>query len=194
MNDTQISFQGNVGGNVTVRQAGDAPVATFRVATTPRHFQRSTGTWIDGDTQWYTVHAWRTLAANCEVSLRRGDPVVELLGGLESAHGRESVSPAEGWRHTTCAAWGWRHTTCAAPHSLSPAARVAGGLSSAAMVGGGLTRRRAGSPSGSSRRGPRPSRRARSGRRRGQLRRRGRAARASPRRRCAASRGAGARR
>lgn len=76
MNDTQISFQGNVGGNVTVRRAGDAPVATFRVATTPRHFQRSTGAWVDGDTQWYTVHAWRGLAANCEVSLRRGDPVV----------------------------------------------------------------------------------------------------------------------
>ena len=76
MNDTQISFTGNVGGDVTVRQAGEARVATFRVAATPRHFQRSTNTWVDGETQWYTVHAWRTLGAHCERSLRRGDPVV----------------------------------------------------------------------------------------------------------------------
>ena len=28
-------------------------------------FQRKTGTWVDGDTQWYTVNAWRDLADNC---------------------------------------------------------------------------------------------------------------------------------
>ena len=46
------------------------------MATTPRRFQRKTGTWVDGDTQWYTVTAWRDLADNCAQSLRRGDPVV----------------------------------------------------------------------------------------------------------------------
>lgn len=75
MNETQISFQGNVGGNVQVRQAGESRVATFRVAATPRRYQRSTDAWVDGDTQWYTVNAWRALGEHCEQSLRRGDPV-----------------------------------------------------------------------------------------------------------------------
>jgi single-strand DNA-binding protein len=51
-------------------------VATFRVASTPRRYQRRTDSWEDGDTQWYAVNAWRGLAENCDASLRRGDPVV----------------------------------------------------------------------------------------------------------------------
>lgn len=75
MNDTLITFQGNLGGDVEVRQAGPTRVATFRVACTPRIYQRKTDEWVDGDTQWYRVNAWRTLADHCEASLRRGDPV-----------------------------------------------------------------------------------------------------------------------
>jgi single-strand DNA-binding protein len=76
MNETVITLQGNVGTDVAVRQAGDARVATFRVACTPRRYNRKTGEWVDGDTQWYTVNAWRGLADNVEQSVRRGDPVV----------------------------------------------------------------------------------------------------------------------
>jgi single-strand DNA-binding protein len=76
MNETYVTLSGWLGGDVTVRQAAGAPVATFRVASTPRRYQRKTDTWEDGDTQWYTVNAWRALAENCDRSLRRGDPVV----------------------------------------------------------------------------------------------------------------------
>lgn len=76
MNDTLITLQGWLGSDVTVRQAGEVSVASFRVACTPRRYQRKTDEWVDGDTQWYTVSAWRTLADNCAQSLRRGDPVV----------------------------------------------------------------------------------------------------------------------
>lgn len=75
MNDTLITLQGNVGGEVTVRPAGDSRVATFRVASTPRRFDRKTDAWVDGDTQWYTVNAWRALGDHVSRSLRRGDPV-----------------------------------------------------------------------------------------------------------------------
>ena len=75
MNETMVTLQGNLGNDVTVRQAGDARVATFRVACTPRRYQKKTDEWVDGDTQWYTVNAWRGLADTCEQSLRRGDPV-----------------------------------------------------------------------------------------------------------------------
>lgn len=76
MNETVVTLQGWLGGEVSLREAGDVPVASFRVACTPRRYQKKTDEWVDGDTQWYTVNAWRSLAENCGRSLRRGDPVV----------------------------------------------------------------------------------------------------------------------
>lgn len=83
-NETTVTLQGWVGGDVSLRQAGEAQVASFRVAATPRRFSRKTGEWVDGATQWYTVNAWRALADNVAASVRRGDPVV--------VHGRLGVS------------------------------------------------------------------------------------------------------
>jgi single-strand DNA-binding protein len=76
VNETYVTLSGWLGGDVSLREAAGVPVASFRVATTPRRFQRRTETWEDGVTQWYTVNAWRALATNCADSLRRGDPVV----------------------------------------------------------------------------------------------------------------------
>jgi single-strand DNA-binding protein len=76
MNETLVTLQGWLGTDVTLRQAGESPVASFRVACTPRRYQKKTGAWVDGATQWFSVNAWRTLAEHCERSLRRGDPVV----------------------------------------------------------------------------------------------------------------------
>jgi single-strand DNA-binding protein len=84
MNETFVTLSGWLGGDVTLREAGGVPVARFRVASTPRRYQRKTETWEDGDTQWYSVNAWRALARNCDDSLRRGDPVV--VHGKLSAH------------------------------------------------------------------------------------------------------------
>jgi single-strand DNA-binding protein len=49
------------------------PVCDFRVAVTPR--ERRGETWRDGETQYWTVSAWRTLGENVSGSLRKGDPV-----------------------------------------------------------------------------------------------------------------------
>jgi single-strand DNA-binding protein len=76
MNESLITLQGWLGGDVALRLAGDVPVATFRLACTPRRYQKKTDSWVDADTQWFTVNAWRGLAENCDRSLRRGDPVV----------------------------------------------------------------------------------------------------------------------
>ena len=84
MYETTVTVQGWLGNDVTTRAVGDVQVASFRVATTPRRFQRKTETWVDGATQWYDVTAWRALADNCRQSLRRGDPVV--------VHGRLTVN------------------------------------------------------------------------------------------------------
>ena len=82
MNDTTITLQGWLGSDVTLRRAGDVPVASFRLACTPRRFNRRTENWSDGVTQWYTVNVWRSLAENAAVSLHRGDPVV-VTGRLQ---------------------------------------------------------------------------------------------------------------
>lgn len=84
MNETLITLQGYVGGDVKLREAGESRVATFRVGSTPRRFSKKDDAWVDGDTQWYSVNCWRTLGEHVERSLRRGDPVV--------VHGRLSVT------------------------------------------------------------------------------------------------------
>lgn len=96
MTDSTITVRGWLGADVQLRAAAGVPVASFRLACTPRKFNRRTETWSDGPTQWFTVSAWRGLADNCATSLRRGDPVV-VHGRLESrtyvnAHGVEVLS------------------------------------------------------------------------------------------------------
>src|SRR3954462_14624132 len=89
MNETFVTFHGWAGGDVRHRTAKDVSVATFRVAVTPR--LRKDGTWVDGETAWYTVTAWRTLADHVRDSIRKGDPVI--------VHGRlrtETWRPDEG--------------------------------------------------------------------------------------------------
>lgn len=76
MNETFVTLAGWLGSDVTLRRAGGVPVASFRVASTPRRYQKRTDSWEDGETQWFSVNTWRVLAEHCDESLRRGDPVV----------------------------------------------------------------------------------------------------------------------
>lgn len=76
MNESMVSFQGWLGDDVELHYVGTTPVAKFRVGNTPRRFNRQQNSWVDGETTWYTVNAWRGLAENCHESLRKGEPVV----------------------------------------------------------------------------------------------------------------------
>jgi len=82
LNESLVTLQGWLGSDVTVRQAGESTVATFRLGCTPRRYSKKTESWVDGETQWYSVNAWRALADHCAGSLRRGDPVV-VFGRLD---------------------------------------------------------------------------------------------------------------
>jgi len=81
-NQTMITVQGWIGTAPTLREVGGVPVLNFRLGCTPRHFQRASGTWVDGQTQWYGVSAWRRLASHGQSSLHQGDPVI-VHGRLE---------------------------------------------------------------------------------------------------------------
>ncbi|MGK4580773.1 single-stranded DNA-binding protein [Kitasatospora sp. HPMI-4] len=77
MNETLVTMVGNVASTVSYTETpAGVPVANFRMAATERRFDRSTGDWVDGETNWVTVVAWRWLAANVVSSVSKGDPVV----------------------------------------------------------------------------------------------------------------------
>lgn len=63
---------------------GENVVTSFRLACTPRHYDRARGEWVDGRTTWVTVSCWRQLARNTALSLRKGYPVV-VSGRLSSS-------------------------------------------------------------------------------------------------------------
>ncbi|RKE21587.1 single-stranded DNA-binding protein [Streptomyces sp. TLI_171] len=77
MGEALVTMAGNAASNVTYREtAGGVAVANFRLAATERRYDRERGEWVDGETTWATVVAWRGLAANVLGSVNKGDPVV----------------------------------------------------------------------------------------------------------------------
>jgi single-strand DNA-binding protein len=76
MSDT-ITITGNLAGDPELKHtAGGLAIASFRVGSGQRRFDRASKTWVDGDTNWYAVSAFRGLAEHAHASLRRGDRVV----------------------------------------------------------------------------------------------------------------------
>jgi single-strand DNA-binding protein len=47
------------------------PVARFRIASTPRYFDKASNAWKDGDSLFLTVNVWRQAAENVAESLSR---------------------------------------------------------------------------------------------------------------------------
>ena len=76
MNEAQITLHGWIGQDPDYDASGDVSRCRFRIATTPRRYDKEQGAWVDGETQWYSVITWRGLADNCGRSLKRADPVV----------------------------------------------------------------------------------------------------------------------
>lgn len=75
--DTPITVVGNLVADPDLRftNAGQ-PVATFRVASTPRYVDRQTNEWKDGDSLFLTCNVWRQAAENVAESLQRGMRVI----------------------------------------------------------------------------------------------------------------------
>ncbi|MGN6324731.1 single-stranded DNA-binding protein [Pseudolysinimonas sp.] len=52
------------------------PITSFRLASTARRYDRGEGRWVDGDTNWFTVTAFRHLATNAVGSIAKGQRVL----------------------------------------------------------------------------------------------------------------------
>lgn len=94
MNETLVTLVGNAATAVEFRETASGGMARFRFAVTPRRWDRAKEAWADGHTSFYTVWAWRTLAANLTGSVAVGEPLV--------VHGRLKVreEELEGQRRT----------------------------------------------------------------------------------------------
>lgn len=81
MTDT-ITITGTVGTEPTTRttQSG-VNVASFRLASQLRRYDREQNRWNDAGTNWYTVSAWRQLGKNVAESLSKGDRII-VTGAL----------------------------------------------------------------------------------------------------------------
>jgi len=88
MFDTHVTVVGNVVAEPRSAQTRDGhQVASFRLASTPRRFDRVSGEWRDGETLFIGVTCWRALAENVMLSLKKGSSVIVM--------GRLSIRPYE---------------------------------------------------------------------------------------------------
>ncbi|MGH2659837.1 MAG: single-stranded DNA-binding protein [Actinomycetota bacterium] len=93
--DNQITIVGNLTDDPELRYTPNgAAVVNFSVAVTPR-IRDEGGGWKDGDTSFFRVNAWRTLAENAAESLTRGARVL-VVGRLR----QRSWETAEGERRS----------------------------------------------------------------------------------------------
>jgi single-strand DNA-binding protein len=105
MPDT-ITAIGHVGTEPTLNIVGNGLARlTFRLASTQRKYNREASSWENGETNWYTIVAFRWLAENSAKSLVKGDRVV-VTGRLrvsswekEDKHGTAVEIVAEGIGH-----------------------------------------------------------------------------------------------
>ena len=75
--DTVITLVGNLVDDPELRfTPSGAAVAKFRIASTPRTFDRQTNEWKDGESLFLTCNVWRQPAENCAESLQRGMRVI----------------------------------------------------------------------------------------------------------------------
>ncbi|MGI5324569.1 single-stranded DNA-binding protein [Actinomadura nitritigenes] len=94
--DTVITIVGNLveDPNLRFTPSGQA-VASFRIASTPRFFDRQSNDWKDGEALFLTCNVWRQAAENCAETLQRGMRVI-VQGRLK----QRSYETREGEKRT----------------------------------------------------------------------------------------------
>src|SRR3990170_7198222 len=94
--DTIITVIGNLTDDPELRfPPSGAAVAKFRVASTPRIMDRTSGEWKDGEPLFLSCSVWRQAAENVAESLQRGARVV-VTGRLK----QRSYETREGEKRT----------------------------------------------------------------------------------------------
>jgi single-strand DNA-binding protein len=78
-----MTFRGFVATDIkTSTTTTGVGTASFRLGSTARRFDRSTSTWVDTHTNWFTVQGYRQLAGNMGCSIKKGQRVI-VVGRLK---------------------------------------------------------------------------------------------------------------
>ena len=94
--ETVITLVGNLVDDPELRfTPSGAAVANFRVASTPRTFDKQSGEWKDGDSLFLSCSVWRQAAENVAESLQKGMKVI-VSGRLK----QRSYETREGEKRT----------------------------------------------------------------------------------------------
>jgi len=94
--DTVITLVGNLVDDPELRfTPSGAAVANFRIASTPRQFDRQANEWKDGEALFLTCNVWRQTAENVAESLTKGMKVI-VQGRLK----QRSYETREGEKRT----------------------------------------------------------------------------------------------
>jgi single-strand DNA-binding protein len=133
MYETLMTVSGNLVSDVDFRVTprGDA-LARFRVASTVTRYDRASGQWIDGDTAYWNVTAWRRAAENAAESLAKGHPVV-VHGKVRQrtvdreVAGAPGVTMAVTFTDLEAVSFGLDLTRCRAQYQRAPIGPQTGG-------------------------------------------------------------------
>ena len=94
--DTPITIVGNLVADPELRWTpNQVAVCNFRIATTPRVYNRDTNQWEDGDAVFMTCNIWRQAAENAAETLTKGMRVI-VQGNLK----QRSYQTKEGEQRT----------------------------------------------------------------------------------------------
>jgi len=52
------------------------PITSFRVASAYKRFDRTNMSWVEGETNWYTITCYNRLAINVAASINKGERIV----------------------------------------------------------------------------------------------------------------------
>ena len=77
MNDIITTVIGNAVTDVSLRvTSSGTSVASFRIASNSRRFDKSTNSWIDQEPSYLSITAWSQLAENVALSVHKGQPLL----------------------------------------------------------------------------------------------------------------------
>jgi single-strand DNA-binding protein len=77
MNDIITTVIGNAVTDVSLRvTSSGTSMASFRIASNSRRFDKSTSSWIDQEPSYLSITAWSQLAENVALSVHKGQPLV----------------------------------------------------------------------------------------------------------------------
>ncbi|PZS39946.1 MAG: single-stranded DNA-binding protein [Pseudonocardiales bacterium] len=76
-NETTVTITGTLTADPELRYTpSGVAVANFTIANNPRHFDKASGAWKDGDPLFLRCAIWRDAAENVTNSLSKGDRVI----------------------------------------------------------------------------------------------------------------------